>query len=121
APFPWDLDMILVPRTHQPGYIDAIRCLNVLTLKIDFQNRAREILDLFCADAAPDGGQVGQLVEELSRVLMPAGFTNNWGQLDEAVWNWHPRQNQKGIFYVNPTTGNHSGGPWRRTLATPDL
>ncbi len=121
APFPWDHDMMLVPRTHQPGHIDAIRCLNVPVLRMEFQNRAREILDLFCADPAPDGGQVGQLVEELSGALMPAGFTLNWGQLDESVWNWHPRQNQKGIFYVNPTTGQHFGGPWQRTLATPDL
>ena len=27
-----------------------------------YQNRAREILDLFCSDAAPNGGQIGQLV-----------------------------------------------------------
>lgn len=121
APFPWDHDMILVPRAHQPGHIDAIRCLNVPALKVEFQNRAREILDLFCADPAPDGGQVGQLVAELSASLMPAGFTNDWGQLDAAVWNWHPRQNQKGVFYVNPNTGHHFGGPWQRTLATPDL
>ena len=121
APFPWDHDMTLVPRTHQPGHIDAIRCLNVPALRIEFQNRAREILDLFCADAAPDGGQVGQLVDELSGVLRPAGFTNDWGQLDAAVWNWNPRQNQKGVFYVNPTTGSHFGGAWKRTLATPDL
>ncbi len=121
APFPWDHDMMLVPRTHQPGHIDAIRSLNVRDLKMEFRNRAREILDLFCADAAPDGGQVGQLVTELSRVLMPAGFTNNWGQLDAAVWNWNPHHNQKGIFYQNPLTGGHFGGPWQRTLATPDL
>jgi Lamin Tail Domain/CotH kinase protein len=121
APFPWDHDMTLVPRTHQPGHIDAIRCLNAPALRIEFQNRAREILDLFCADPAPDGGQVGQLVDELSRILRPAGFTNDWGQLDAAVWNWHPRQNQKGLFYVNPNTGHHFGGAWKRTLASPDL
>lgn len=121
APFPWDHDMMLVPRVHQPGHIDAIRCLNVPALKVEFGNRAREILDLFCADARPAGGQVGQLVAELSAVLRPAGFTHDWGQLDAAVWNWHPRQNQKGVFYVNPATGHHFGGEWRRTLASPDL
>ena len=52
---------------------------------------------------------------------MPAGFTHNWGQLDEAVWNWNPHQNQPGNFYRNPAEGNHFGGSWRRTLATPDL
>ena len=121
APYPWDLDMLFAPRTHQPGYIDAIRSLNAPALRIEFMNRAREILDLFCADAAPDGGQVGQLVDELSQVLMPAGFTNNWGQLDAAVWNWNPHQNQKGLFYQNPAASQYSGGDWQRTLKTPDL
>jgi hypothetical protein len=121
SPFPWDHDMMLVPRVHQPGYIDAIRCLNAPALKIEFQNRAREVLDLFCADASADGGQVGQLVAELSRVLMPVGFTNDWGALDAAVWDWNPHQNQKGIFYMNPGSGQHSGGSWQRRLATPDL
>jgi hypothetical protein len=27
APIPWDNDMMFVPRTHQPGYIEAIGCL----------------------------------------------------------------------------------------------
>jgi hypothetical protein len=121
SPFPWDHDMMLVPRIHQPGTIDARRCLDVPSLKIEFQNRAREVLDLFCADASPDGGQVGQLVAELSRVLMPNSFTNDWGELDAAMWDWNPRQNQKGIFYLNPNTGHHSGGSWKRTLVTPDL
>ncbi|MBI1840338.1 MAG: lamin tail domain-containing protein [Verrucomicrobia bacterium] len=121
APFPWDHDMMFVPRFHQPGHIDAIRCLNAPELKLEFQNRAREILDLFCSDPTPEGGQAGQLVSELSRVLMPRGFTNDWGQLDAAVWNWNPRQNQKGIFYVNPAQGQHFGGGWQRLLSTPDL
>ena len=119
--FPWDHDMMLVPRIHQPGTIDATRCLNAPALRLEFQNRAREVLDLFCADSSPEGGQVGQLVAELSLVLMPASFTNNWGDLDAAVWDWNPHQNQKGIFYLNPNTGHHSGGSWQRTLATPDL
>ena len=57
SPFPWDHDMMLVPRFHQPGHIDAIRCLNQPELKIEFGNRAREILDLFCADATPEIGR----------------------------------------------------------------
>ncbi|HTG45795.1 MAG TPA: CotH kinase family protein, partial [Verrucomicrobiae bacterium] len=121
APFPWDHDMIFVPRVHQPGHIDAVRSLDVRALRLEFQNRAREVLDLFCSDSAPDGGQIGQLVDELARVLMPSGFTNDWGQLDAAVWNWNPRQNQKGLFYVNPAMGHQFGGPWQRTLASPDL
>jgi hypothetical protein len=121
APFPWDHDMMFVPRIHQPGTIDATRCLKTAALKVEFQNRAREVLDLFCEDTSPEGGQVGQLVAELSRVLMPGSFTNNWGELDAALWDWNPHQNQKGIFYLNPNKGHNSGGSWQRTLATPDL
>ena len=90
-------------------------------MKIEFQNRARELLDLFCADPSADGGQVGQMVAELSRILMPPAYTNDWGELDAAVWNWNPHQNQKGIFYANPGRGQNSGGSWQRTLVTPDL
>lgn len=121
SPLPWDNDMCFVPRHHQPGYIDAIQCLNHAAIKREYQNRAREILDLFAADAAPSGGQVGQLVAELSRTLAPKGSDANWAQLDEAMWNWHPRFNQKGTFFVNPAYGDHFGGRWERKLATNDL
>lgn len=121
SPLPWDNDMCFVPRHHQPGHIDAIRCLDHANIKREYQNRAREILDLFCADATPTGGQIGQLVQELARVLSPPGFETNWAQLDEAMWNWHPRFQQKGSFFVNPAYGDHFGGRWERKLATNDL
>ena len=121
SPIPWDNDMCFVPRHHQPGHIDAIRCLEQPRIKREYQNRAREILDLFCADASPTGGQVGQLIAELAHTLSPAGFDTNWAQLDEAEWNWHPRFNQKGTYFINPAQGNHFGGGWERKLATNDI
>jgi hypothetical protein len=121
SPLPWDNDMCFVPRHHQPGYIDAIQCLNHAAIKREYQNRAREILDLFAADASPSGGQVGQLVADLSRTLTPKGFETNWAQLDDAMWNWHPRFNQKGTFFLNPAYGDHFGGRWERRLATNDI
>lgn len=121
SPLPWDNDMCFVPRHHQPGHIDAIRCLDHASIKREYQNRAREILDLFCADASPTGGQVGQLVADLARVLSPPNFETNWPQLDEAMWNWHPRFNQKGSYFVNPAYGDHFGGRWERKLATNDI
>ena len=42
-------------------------------------------------------------------------------QLDEAMWNGHPRFNQKGSFFVNPAGANHFGGSWKRKLATNDI
>ncbi|WP_063607951.1 choice-of-anchor X domain-containing protein [Zavarzinella formosa] len=120
-PIPWDNDMMFVPRHHQPGYIEAVGCLNHPKIALEYRNRVREILDLFAANPGPTGGQVGQLVMDLGAALTPKGFKVDWPRLDEAIWNQHPRMNQKGSYYVNPADGSHFGGPWKRTLATNDF
>ncbi len=121
SPIPWDNDMMFVPRHHQPGYIEAINCLNQKPIAMEFRNRAREILDLFAADATPGGGQVGQLVADLGAALTPKGHDVDWPRLDEARWNHSPRMNQPGLYNVNPAQGDHFGGRWTRKLATPDF
>lgn len=121
APIPWDNDMTFVPRHHQPGYIEAIGCLNQPKIAVEFRNRAREVLDLFAADGTARGGQVGQLVADLGSALTPKGYEVDWPRLDEARWNHAPRMNQKGTYFVNPAQGDHFGGRWTRTLATPDF
>ena len=121
APLPWDLDMMFIPKTHWPGIIDQTRCLDVPVLKREYQNRAREILDLLCSDPAPDGGQFGQLVEECARPLRPAGQERIWPELDMAMWNHHPRTSDKGAFYRNPASQGMMGGGFERRLATPDF
>lgn len=121
APIPWDNDMMFVPRHHQPGHVEAVGCLSQPKIALEYRNRAREILDLFAADAGPAGGQVGQLAADLGAALTPKGFAVDWPRLDEAVWNHHPRMNQKGSYYVNPAEGNYWGGSFKRTLATNDF
>ena len=121
SPVPWDLDMMFIPKTHWPGIVDQARCLELPAIRREYQNRAREILDLFCADASPSGGQIGQLVEELARAVRPAGQARTWAELDMAMWNHHPRTSDKGAFYRNPASQGMSGGEFRRTLATPDF
>ncbi|MFM8274044.1 MAG: choice-of-anchor X domain-containing protein, partial [Gemmata sp.] len=121
APIPWDMDMMFVPRHHQPGHIDAARCLQHPALALEYRNRAREILDLFVSDASPNGGQVGQLVTDLGAALAPKKFDVDWAKLDEARWNFAPRMNQKGSYFVNPARGDYFGGPFTRRLAAPDL
>jgi hypothetical protein len=118
---PWDLDMMFIAKTHQPGVVEQSRCLQVRELKVEYQNRAREVLDLFCSDASTNGGQVGQLVDELARFIAPHGFQRTWAELDMCVWNYHPRSNAKGQFYVTPYRDGRFGGEWTRTLATPDF
>ncbi len=121
SPVPWDLDMMFIPKTHWPGIIDQTRSLDHPALRREYQNRAREILDLFCADASPTGGQVGQLVEELARAIRPAGQERTWAELDMAMWNFHPRTSQKGAFYQTPYVQGMMGGDFKRTLSTPDF
>ncbi len=121
APIPWDLDMMFVPRHHQPGYIDAIRCLEHPAIAREYRNRAREILDLFAADGSERGGQVGQLAADLGAALTPKGYDTDWPRLDEARWNFHPRINPKGAYFVNPAEGSYFGGRFKRTLATADF
>lgn len=121
SPIPWDNDMMFVPRHHQPGIIEAVHCLQRPQIALEYRNRAREVLDLFAANASPTGGQVGQLAADLGAALTPKGHTVSWPRLDEAVWNMHPRMNQKGSYYVNPMAGEHFGGRWERKLATNDF
>ncbi len=121
APVPWDLDMMFVPRHHQPGYIDAIRCLEHPAIAREYRNRAREVLDLFAADGSGRGGQVGQLAADLGAALTPKGYDVDWPRLDEARWNFHPRINPKGAYFANPAEGSYFGGRFRRTLATADF
>ncbi|MFT3882146.1 MAG: CotH kinase family protein [Gemmatales bacterium] len=121
APIPWDNDMMFVPRQHQPGYIEAIGCLNHPKIAIEYRNRAREVLDLFAADKSKNGGQIGQLTSDLGAALTPKGYKVDWPSLDAALWDQHPRMNQKGTYFVNPTVSDHFGGQWKRTLSSNDF
>lgn len=121
APIPWDNDMMFVPRHHQPGHIDAIGCLRHPAISLEYRNRAREILDLFAADAGERGGQVGQLVADLGAAITPAKQPTDWSRLDEAKWNLHPRINPKNAYFANPAPGSYFGGAFTRTLASADF
>ncbi len=121
TPIPWDLDMMFIPKSHQSGRIDLARCLDVPPLRNEYRNRCREILDLFCDDVRPNGGQFFQLVDEYVAIMHPAGQRLGWPELDQCIWNFHPRTTDKGSFYRNPSTQSMSGGEFRRTLASPDF
>lgn len=121
TPIPWDLDMMLMPRTHQSGRIEQERCLEHPPLRVEYANRCRELLDLLLDDTSPRGGQVGQLVDEYAALIQPAGQPHSWAELDMAMWNYHPRNTTKGAFYRNPVRDGRFGGEWERKLATPDF
>ena len=127
---PWDVDMMFIAKTHQAGVIDQHRSLAIPALQIEYQNRAREVLDLMSADGAANGGQIGQLIDEYARLVAPAGVSPNWTQLDAAMWNKNPRTttntsnaqtNHNGNFYALTYRDTRGGGTWTRTLATADF
>jgi len=121
-PIPWDLDMQFIPRQHQPGFIDQIRCLDVPALRGEFQNRAREVLDLLGSDPSPNGGQIGQVVAEYARRIEPQSKPDHsWAMLDACLWNLHPRSGVKGTFFQIESGQQMGGGPFTRKLATPDF
>ncbi len=118
---PHDLDMMLIPKHHQPGYVMQSRCLDLPELRLEYRNRAREILDLLASDPTPTGGQIGQLIAELSRQLTPSGHERNWAELDAAMWNNHPRTHHAGQFFLTPYSDHRMGGHWERTLRSADF
>jgi len=128
---PWDLDMMFLAMTHWPGVVDQNNALSLAPLALEFRNRCREILDLMCSDASDDGGQIGQLIDEFADIVNPAGLPLTWADVDEAMWNWHPRAggsndpngqtNHKGNFYRTPYTDSRFGGSWTRSLAGADF
>ncbi|HYG24774.1 MAG TPA: lamin tail domain-containing protein [Verrucomicrobiae bacterium] len=129
---PWDLDMMFIPKEHQGGTIVQNNCLNVAAIRLEFRNRARELLDLIGSDAGTNGGQIGQLIHEYASIVAPPGTKTNWVTLDAAMWNLNPRTrgdenvhsgqtSHRGNFFWTPFTDDRIGGTWVRTLATPDF
>jgi hypothetical protein len=53
--------------------------------------------------------------------IAPRGHTRTWAELDEAMWNWNPRNRFRGQFYRTPFQDHRMGGEWLRTLSTPDF
>ncbi|MCA9245736.1 MAG: lamin tail domain-containing protein [Planctomycetales bacterium] len=122
APIPWDLDMLVMPETHWSGTINQKSLLAHEELLIEYQTRARELLDLLFSDRSDFGGQAVQLVDELAAVLNPPGQSLTFVDLDEAMWNEHPRTSasHRGQFYANPKSQNFRGGTVTRTLVSAD-
>ncbi|MBM3847319.1 MAG: hypothetical protein FJ405_13685 [Verrucomicrobia bacterium] len=128
VPIPWDLDMMFVGQTHQSasGAIGQDSSMSVPALNLEKRNRAREMLDLMLSDRSPNGGQVGQLVDEYAQIVNPSGQELTWADVDAAMWNFHPRtsgspsshqdSSHKGNFYYSRHTFNAFGGPYTRWL-----
>lgn len=142
VPVPWDLDMMFIAQTHHvtgiedqhiPGVIHAHKSiLQHPALALEFRNRGREILDLLASDSSPEGGQIGQLLKELTAPIHTPGELYTWAYADAAMWNLHPRTpgiegnasgqyNHRGNFFQSPFTDTRFGGNWTGWLRAPDF
>jgi hypothetical protein len=128
---PWDLDMMYIPETHWSGTIQQKACLNIPTLSMEYRNRAREMFDLLCSDSSMSGGQMVQLINEYAQIVNPAGQPWTWSDVDEYMWNFHPRTkgnpnvhsgqgNHKGNWFYTPFNDSRIGGSYTRTLVSSD-
>jgi hypothetical protein len=115
---PWDLDMLYMPLTHWSGIMHFQNALSQHEIfAIEYRNRARELGDLlFSAD------QFRPLVEEITGFVSRPGTTPTFAQIDEAMWNHHPRTAGRhvGAFYRNPSEHGAQGGTITRTLESAD-
>ncbi|MBT5925579.1 MAG: hypothetical protein HOH33_03060, partial [Verrucomicrobia bacterium] len=123
APMPWDLDMMYAPVKHiWSGVIRADRCLDHPEIRIEFQNRSREILDLLFSDINRHGGQAAQLVHELSQIVNPPEFPLTMVDVDEAMWSYHSRTSgsHRGPWYRLSINETRLANSYRRTIPTAD-
>ncbi len=139
VPIPWDLDMMFIAKHHWgevqgvPDVIDAHRAiLNQPQIALEFRNRAREILDLLASDSTPTGGQMGQLIAEISGRIHSPDATNSLAWAEAHMWNLHPRTNgtdgnasgqgnHRGNFFRSPFNDSRTGGNWTRWLRNPSF
>lgn len=139
---PWDSDLLYeqLDRWGPQGvqshaaYEGVQNCLKHTAIRIEWQNRCRELRDLLL-----NSDQAWKVIDETvafatgneSRII-PAipedplyPFDAGFVEVDRRMWDWHPRTNDKGIFYRNPypigsSKGDQGPYPVERTLATAD-
>ena len=121
---PQDLDLMFAPETHWPTIPRMKNCLAHAELSTEFKNRCRELMDLLLSDPSPMGGQAVQVMHELAQWVNPTDQAQTFADVDQFVWNYHPRTTdlQRGKFYVTPMVEDiPQGGPWTRTLVSADF
>ena len=120
TPMPWDLDMLYMPVTHWSGVLNLQNSImQHAELYTEYRNRGRELQDLLLTN-----DQLGALVDEQAFFVgTPAiGGTMNVSQMDQAMWNYHPRTTSphRGAFYKSPSSTTFRGGTVTRSLVSPD-
>ena len=114
---PWDLDTMF-QLTDKYYTWDRIRLVvdpSYPNLELEAVNEQREILDLlFNANA------VDTAMAEFVNIVNPAGQSLTWADVDQFVWNYHPRLVNKGSFNLLTASGNPAGHTYWRTIVSAD-
>ncbi len=139
---PWDIDLLYEQLDRwgpqgtqsQSSYERIQNCLNHPAIRIEWQNRARELQDLLL-----NSDQAWKVMDETVSLLgdgpprlipnNPAdpGYlvTSSIVEADRRLWDRHPRSSSKGIFYQTPfAIPDMNLGPpqpYFRSLATGDF
>jgi hypothetical protein len=93
---PWDIDLTFEDGTHGGTPKENIyHCLQYPAINQAYENRVREVLDLFL-----DNDQGAHLMDEYAG-FVTVGGVDNLVEASQAMWDYHPRKNKKGIWYAN--------------------
>lgn len=113
-PSVWDVDLLFEDAQHHnrdpyAWWEDLHQVLNYSTFEIEYQNRVRELQDLLLWN-----GQFDRTVDEVVTLLAgsEAGVSaNTLVDANQAMWNYHPRKNDKGNWYRIDGSSSWNGLP----------
>lgn len=101
---PWDLDLSWSANIYSNDTERFKKCLSHTALNIAYENRVREIRDLlFNAD------QGAHLIDELASSIDRPDTSLAFVDADRALWDYHPRGNDKGQYFDYESGGTFDG------------
>jgi hypothetical protein len=107
---PWDLDLTWADHMYGNGEEPFnSRVLSHPALRVEYQNRLREIRDLLF-----NPEQTGQLIDDYAAIISPPGARISIAQADRRKWDYHPAlaiggQAGQGRFYQASATHDFAG------------
>jgi hypothetical protein len=101
---PWDTDLSWDTGIYTDDGEQFKKVLSYSEPNIKFKNRMRELRDLLLND-----DQCWQLIDEYAAFINDPQGGPSFVDVDRAMWDYHPRNNHKGLFYSTSLTGDFEG------------
>ena len=101
---PWDVDLSWDTGIYTSDGEQFKKVLAYSEHSIKFKNRMRELRDLLL-----NTDQCWQLIDEYAAIINDPLGGPSFVDVDRAVWDYHPRNNNKGLFYGTSPTGDFEG------------